>query len=150
MEKVIEFSPSLIKAPFFLRCAAFFVDYMMMLAIPIVWLIFSKFFGDGTASLSISSMIWLFVLLAWVINFLAFPLLFGKTIGKMMAGLTILKTDGTPVRLGRIMLRNIIGYLVSILTLGLGFLIAGVNKSGRSLHDYIAGTVVVYGRKKLT
>jgi uncharacterized RDD family membrane protein YckC len=66
----------------------------------------------------------------------------------MMAGIAILRKDGTPVRLGRILLRNTIGYLITILTFGLGFFIAALNKSGRSLHDLIAGTVVVYGRRK--
>ena len=67
-----------------------------------------------------------------------------------MSGLTILNVDGTPVRLGRILMRNVIGYLLTVLTFGLGFLIAAINKSGRSLHDFIAGTVVVHGRKRPT
>ena len=148
MEKVIEFSPTALRAPFFLRCAALFIDYMVLLAVPVTWLVFLKFFGDGAANAGISSTVWLFVLVAWVINFLALPLFRGQTIGKMMAGITMLRTDGTPVRLGRLLLRNVIGYLVTILTLGLGFLISAINKSGRSLHDFIAGTVVVYGRKR--
>ncbi|MFN0277159.1 MAG: RDD family protein [Pyrinomonadaceae bacterium] len=150
MEKVIEFSPHELKAPFFLRCAALFIDYMLLIMLPAFWLVISKFVGDTSVSSGISGTAWLFVLLAWVINFLALPLLRGQTIGKMMAGLTILKTDGTPIRLGHIILRNVLGYLLTLLTLGLGFLISAINTSGRSLHDYLAGTVVVHGRKKLT
>jgi uncharacterized RDD family membrane protein YckC len=66
----------------------------------------------------------------------------------MLAGITILNTDGTPVRLAGIVKRNILGYIITILTLGIGFFIVAVNKSGRALHDYIAGTTVVYARKR--
>ncbi len=148
MEKVLEFSPHALRTPFFLRCAALFIDYMVLLAVPVTWLVLLRLFGDGAANAGISNTVWLFVLIAWVINFLALPLFRGQTIGKMMAGITILKRDGTPVRLGCILLRNTIGYLITILTLGFGFFVVALNKSGRSLHDLISGTVVVYGRRK--
>jgi uncharacterized RDD family membrane protein YckC len=87
--------------------------------------------------------------MVWIINFIGFPLFRGQTLGKMVAGITIVKRDGTPVRLGSIVLRNIVGYLLSVITLGIGFLIAAVNGSGRALHDYVAGTIVVHARKRL-
>ena len=152
MEKDIEFSPSAqtapIRAPFFLRCAALFIDYMVLVAVPVSWLLFLKFFGDGSAKAGLSVTVWLFVLIAWVINFIALPLFRGQTIGKMLAGIAILNTDGTPVRLSRLLLRNTFGYLVTMLTFGLGFFIAGINVSGRALHDLMAGTIVVAGRRK--
>ena len=147
MEKTIEFSPDTLRAPFFLRCAALFIDYMLLLGVPVGWLIFSKFFGDGAVNLSILSTVWLCVAIVWIINFLALPLFRGQTFGKMLAGITILRTDGAPARLGRMLLRNVLGYFVTALTLGPGFFIAAVNRSGRSLHDYIGGTVVVRARR---
>jgi uncharacterized RDD family membrane protein YckC len=148
MEKDIEFSPNASGARFFLRCAALFIDYMLLVAVPVGWLVFVKFFGDGSTNAGISYWVWLFVLFAWAINFLALPLFRGQTIGKLIAGIAILRTDGTPVRLGRLLLRNTFGYIVSILTFGLGFFLAAVNRNGRSLHDLIAGTIVVPGRRK--
>jgi len=147
MQKVIEFSPRVLKAPFFLRIAAFCIDYMLVMSVPIVWLLSSKFFGDGSNA-SISNTVWLFVVIVWLIDFLLLPLFRGQTFGKMLAGITIVKADGTKVRLGGLLRRNVIGYLLSIATFGIGFLISAVNKTGRSLHDYVAGTVVVYGRKR--
>ena len=35
------------------------------------------------------------------------------------------------------------GYPLSLLPLGLGFLIVTVSPTGRALHDFIAGTIVV-------
>jgi uncharacterized RDD family membrane protein YckC len=150
MEKTTEFSPITLRAPLYLRCAAIFIDYMLLVCIPVGWLLFSEFVGDGSVNLTVSSSVWLFVLLFWILDFLGLPLLRGQTLGKMAAGITILRTDGRPVRLGRLLLRNVLGYLITALTLGLGFLISAVNKSGRSLHDFLSGTVVVYGRKRST
>jgi len=152
MEKDIEFSPNAqtapVRAPFFLRCAALFIDYMILVAVPVSWLLFLKFFSDGSTKAGISIAVWLFVLIAWVINFLALPLFRGQTIGKMMAGIAIVNTDGTPVRLGRLILRNTVGYFVTMLTFGIGFFLAAINTSGRALHDLLAGTIVVAGRRK--
>jgi uncharacterized RDD family membrane protein YckC len=149
MEESIDATANpLTKAPFYLRCAAISIDYMLLLLVPVAWLIFSRFFAEGVGSAGISSAAWYLVGMLWLIDFLAFPLIRGQTFGKMLMGIAILKTDGRPVRLGSIALRNILGYFFTALTLGLGFLLAVVNKSGRSLHDYVAGTVVVYARKR--
>ncbi len=145
-DKIVDFSPGRLKAPFFLRCAAFCIDYMILIALPIAWLIATRLFGDpGTQS--ISMFIWVIGAIMLVVNFVLFPLLRGQTIGKMIAGITIVNFDGTDLRLGGIIKRNIIGYLITVITLGLGFLIAGINPSGRALHDLLAGTIVVRGRK---
>ncbi len=148
-ERIVDFSPVQLQAPFFLRCAALFIDYMVLLVVPLGWLLFGRLLNDGGPALTLGVNVWLFVLILWLINFLLLPLLRGQTLGKMLTGLTILNLDGTNIRLGRILLRNTVGYLVTALTLGLGFLISAVNSSGRALHDFVAGTVVVRGRKKL-
>jgi uncharacterized RDD family membrane protein YckC len=45
--------------------------------------------------------------------------------------------------IGRALVRHFLGYPLSFLILGLGFLIAALTVSGRGLHDMIAGTIVV-------
>jgi uncharacterized RDD family membrane protein YckC len=149
MEKVIEFSPEALKAPFFLRIAAMCIDYMLLMAVPVLWLLGTKMFGDGTNA-TVPPVVWLFVVIMWLIDFLLLPLFRGQTFGKMIAGITILKTDGTPVRLGGLLRRNVVGYFLTLVTLGIGFLVSAVNSTGRSLHDYVAGTIVVAGRKRQT
>lgn len=146
--KIVDFAPERLKAPFFLRCAALFIDYMILLAVPLGWLLFERFFGDGGANITIGNFVWFLVVIFWLINFLLLPLLRGQTIGKMLTGITIVNRDGTDMRLGGILLRNILGYLLTALTLGLGFLISAVNSSGRSLHDFVARTIVVRGHKR--
>lgn len=145
-DKIVDFSPERLKAPFFLRVAAFCIDYMLLIGLPIAWLVATKFFGEA-GSHGISNFIWVIGAILVVVNLVLFPLLRGQTIGKMITGLTIVNSDGTDVGLGGILRRNVIGYLVTIATLGLGFLLAGVNPSGRALHDILGGTIVVRGRK---
>jgi uncharacterized RDD family membrane protein YckC len=43
----------------------------------------------------------------------------------------------------RALLRHFVGYPLSILPVGLGFLMATVSPTGRALHDLISGTVVI-------
>lgn len=148
-ERIVDFSPERLRAPFFLRCAALFIDYMLLLAVPLGWLIFARFFDDGGPVVKLGATVWVIVVILWLINFLLLPMLRGQTLGKMLTGITILNIDGTRLHVGRLLLRNTIGYLITALTLGLGFLIAAVNSSGRALHDFVGGTVVVRGRKKL-
>ncbi len=148
-ERIVNFSPQLLQAPFVLRCAALFIDYMLLLAVPLVWMIVGRWINDGTPVLPFGPAVWLIIIVLWIINFLLLPLLRGQTLGKMLTGLTILNMDGTNVRLGRLLLRNTVGYLISAVTLGLGFMISAVSSTGRSLHDYVSGTIVVRGRKKL-
>jgi uncharacterized RDD family membrane protein YckC len=147
MEKVIEFSPEALKAPFFLRIAAICIDYMVVLSVPILWLLGSKFFGDAGNG-SIPDIVWLLAVMIWVIDFLLLPLFRGQTLGKMVSGITIVNIDGTPVRLGGLSRRHILGYFVTLATIGIGFFVSAVNRTGRSLHDYVGGTVVIAGRKR--
>lgn len=145
-EKIIGFSPGALKAPFLLRCAAIFVDYIVLIGLPVGWLLVSRFFDDhGTPS--VGTWVWLLGLILLILDFVLLPLLRGQTIGKMLVGITIVNIDGSDIRLAGIIKRNVIGYAVTALTFGLGFILAGLNPSGRALHDLIAGTTVVRARK---
>lgn len=66
----------------------------------------------------------------------------GQTLGKSAAGLAIVREDGQPLSHLTTVLRYI-GYLLSLLPLGLGFLAAAFTKNKRALHDYVAGTRVL-------
>ncbi len=66
----------------------------------------------------------------------------GQTLGKMAAGVAIVRDDGSPLTLGRAFSRWL-GYLLSGLTLCLGFACAAFTSRKRALHDYLAGTRVV-------
>jgi uncharacterized RDD family membrane protein YckC len=69
----------------------------------------------------------------------------GQSIAKKLLGIKVVRTDGSPISLGRIFwLRNVVNSLISIVPLyGFvdGLFIFG--ESRQCLHDKIAGTVVV-------
>ncbi|MEO6654881.1 MAG: RDD family protein [Pyrinomonadaceae bacterium] len=145
-ERILNFSPQRLRAPFFLRCTALCIDYIVLLALPVGWLVFGRLLSEN-GSITIGPTVWVLGIILFLVNFLLLPLVRGQTIGKMVTGLTMLNLDGSPVALIGLLKRNILGYFTTILTLGVGFLISAVNSSGRSLHDFIAGTIVIRGRK---
>jgi uncharacterized RDD family membrane protein YckC len=56
---------------------------------------------------------------------------------------------GDPLSLWRAILREL-GYIVSLLTFGIGYLMAGIRPDKRALHDLIAGTRVEWTEKRVT
>ncbi|CAN5218714.1 RDD family protein [soil metagenome] len=146
-EKIVDFAPERLRAPFFLRCAAMAIDYMILIIFPVAWLLISKMVSESASGISIAGITWIVGIFLTLLNLVVLPLWRGQTVGKMVTGLTILKMDGTRAGIPALLLRNIHGYVITVLTFGLGFFIAAVNKSGRALHDLIAGTIVVRARK---
>ena len=70
-----------------------------------------------------------------------FHWLWGQTLGKMAVRVRVVTLDGGPLTLGRAILRQI-GYWLSAVILGIGYLIAAFRGDKRALHDLIAGTPV--------
>lgn len=66
----------------------------------------------------------------------------GRTIGKLMLGMKVVRANGSRVGYFRALVRYI-GYLICYMTLGLGFLVIAFNKQKRGLHDFICDTMVV-------
>ena len=133
------------RAPFSLRCGAILIDYITLVAILAFSTLVSRVLGGGARSWGNSSET-AGVLLAIIVaglNLGVLPGLTGFTIGKWAAGLRILQQNGSEIGVGRALLRHFVGYPLSFITLGLGFLIVAFTPRGRGLHDLIAGTVVV-------
>jgi len=147
-EVVIDFSPEAMRAPFGLRCIAIFIDYILVISVPVLGLLFELAIGGDPAKIS-NNAAWLIAFLLGVSNLIIFPALSGQTLGKMICGLRIVRKNGSDPSVRQILLRNTVGYLVTLLTLLIGFLIAVVTPSGRTLHDYLAGTTVVFGKKRV-
>ena len=121
------------------------IDYIVLMAIVAVCTLVARTLGGGarTAGSSTETVGWLIVVLVAILNFGIFPGLRGQTIGKWSTGLRIERTNGQGLGIGRAFLRHFVGYPASIVTLGIGFLIAAANTRGRALEDLIADTVVV-------
>lgn len=150
-EIVVNFEPERLKAPFLLRCGALLIDYILLISVPVVSLLIGRVSGVDPAKLLNSEIInagWLIMILLALTNLIILPMFSGKSIGKFLTGLQIVNTDGNLPSFTTILIRHLIGYPITILTAGLGFLIALFNRKGRALHDLVSGTIVIYANKK--
>lgn len=77
--------------------------------------------------------------------FLALTSWQGQTPGKMFMGIRVVRTDGEGLGPGLAFLR-FIGYGLSLIPLGLGFIRAAFARDARAWHDQLAGTRVVANR----
>ena len=133
------------RAPFSLRCGAILIDFITLVAILAFSTLLSRILGGGARAWGSSSETagMVVAVVVAVLNLAVLPGLTGFTIGKWAAGLRILRSDGSEIGIGRALLRHFVGYPLSFITLGLGFLAIAFTSRGRGLHDLIAGTVVV-------
>lgn len=140
------------RAPFALRCGAILIDYILLALILTFSTIMARTMGGGArlAGGTAEKVGILFTVAAAILDLGVLAGLTGKTIGKWTTGLRLERTDGSVPGIGWALLRHFVGYPVSLLLLGIGFLMSIVVPNGRGLHDFIAGTVVIreYGRAK--
>lgn len=147
---VVNFAAERLKAPFLLRCGAILIDYILIISVPVISLLLSRLMGIPDAKLlnnEFTNVGWLLMILLILTNLVIFPLFSGQSIGKMLTGLQIVNQAGTAPTFKHLLFRHLIGYPLTILTLGFGFLFSLFNQKGRALHDFIAGTVVIYGKR---
>lgn len=137
-----------LRAPFSLRCGALLLDYTIVVLILASATIFARMMNGGArwAGVTVLTIGYLIAAAVAIINFVVLAALGGRTLGKWVTGLHIERRDGLPLSFGRACLRHLVGYSITLLTLGIGFLLAVFSVEGRALHDIIAGTVVVRGR----
>ena len=121
------------------------IDYISLVAIVAFSTLIARMFGGGAraAGDSAETMGIIIALTVAVLNLAMLAGLTGRTIGKWATGLRIERIDGGAPGIGLACLRHFVGYPLSFLTLGLGFLLAAVTTQGRALHDLIAGTIVI-------
>lgn len=132
------------------RALAFALDAVILNAIffatsTVIALILNALFGlDGDAgapALVVGSVLWLAASSAYLITFWG---LSGETPGMRFLDLRLRGPDGSP-RLGaRRATRRLVGVLLSVLTLGVGFLLSLFDERRRSLADRMAKTEVRY------
>jgi uncharacterized RDD family membrane protein YckC len=92
-------------------------------------------FGPAASWISYAAMaLAYFTLMAWIGN--------GKTPGKWLLGIRAVRLDGAPLRLWDAFSRAG-GYAASLSMLGLGFLEARWDPNRQTVHDRVAGTVVI-------
>ncbi len=95
---------------------------------------------DGAPAIVAGSLAWL---IAGSLYLTSFWTLTGQTPGMRFMAITVERSDGSRLTFGR-SVRRLIGGVLSVLTLGLGFAAAMINARRRGLHDKLADSVVAY------
>lgn len=95
-------------------------------------------FRDGVYALI--SLIGLGIAIGYPVGFWV---LLGQTPGKLLLGVRIARINGQPLTIRRALLRYL-GYWLSAIPLGLGFVWVLVDDQRQCWHDKLAGTYVVY------
>ena len=131
-------------AGFWIRALAALLDFLVFLLVQFSFgLIGGRVWGPDVASTPTFRPI---VVLFTVVFAGAYSTLLlalgGQTIGKMLVGVRVVAGEELP-SIGAALLR-FIGYFVSLGTLTLGYVMAGLRQDKRALHDLIAGTRVEY------
>ncbi|MGK2944057.1 MAG: RDD family protein [Desulfuromonadales bacterium] len=67
----------------------------------------------------------------------------GQTPGKMALRIKVIRIDGSPVSYSRAFLREVPGKFISIILLGIGYLMVAFDSQKQGLHDKIADSYVI-------
>ena len=133
------------RAPFALRCGALLIDYILLALVLVFSIMIARLMGGGArmAGGTAEKVGLVITLIVAILDLVVMPGLTGRTVGKWTTGLRIERVDGRLPGIPRVLLRHFVGYPLSLLPFGLGFLIVTVSPTGRALHDFISGTIVV-------
>ena len=82
---------------------------------------------------------------SWAVWLLYHTILRSETLGKRLMGLLVVDERARPVGMGRSAGRAL-AEMVSVATLGIGYLFAAVDPHRRTLHDHLCGTRVILGQ----
>lgn len=130
-------------AGFWIRFVAVMIDGLIVGAISMIVGIFlgiaSAIFKFNADLLSAG----LGYLLGWG-YFVFMTYKYEATIGKRLVGIKVLSDKAEKLTLGQVILREVLGKILSTITLTIGYIMAGFTERKQALHDKIADTVVVY------
>jgi uncharacterized RDD family membrane protein YckC len=136
-------------AGFWIRGAALVIDFVIFyvaehsfrFAAYRVWGDDVRDFDTGDATLVVRVLADAFTLVFAGVYTTVLHTMDGQTIGKMLMGVRAVGADGAPLPLGAALLR-FFAYFVSAAPLFIGFIMAGLRRDKRALHDLIAGSRV--------
>ena len=144
------------KAGFWIRAAAAVVDALIAGALQgiivflFVGLLGLILHGFDSESMLMLCLAWLLSASVSVVYYVYFTAFGGQTPGKMALRIKVVRTDSSPLTLGRAFYREVICKFVSGIILGIGYLMVAFDEKKQGLHDRMADTYVVRldGKKK--
>lgn len=137
------------KAGFWIRAAAAFVDALIAGALQgIIVFLFAGLLGlllrgFDSDSLLMLCLAWLLSASISVVYYVYFTAYGGQTPGKMALRIKVVRSDNSPLTLGRAFYREVVCKFVSGIILGIGYLMVAFDAKKQGLHDRMADTYVV-------
>jgi len=130
-------------AGFWIRVVAAVIDFVLFTLVNVsLGLAARRVWGPGVYdSMTLQFTISVFTLIFAGLYVTLLHAATGQTLGKAMVGARVVLADGRPLPLGTALLR-FFAYAFSCLPLGFGFVMAGLRRDKRALHDLVAGTRV--------
>lgn len=153
-----ETRPAVAYAGFWLRFVAWIIDRIVLqLATSIVMFPFAASIGLGQIFrnhppssvedlfpliASMTRLFWIALLLTWLYYALLESSAWQGTLGKKALGLEVTDLTGRRISFGRATGRYFARF-ISVMTIGIGYIMAGFTEKKQALHDIIAGTLVM-------
>ena len=141
-------------AGFWVRLAAYVIDSIIVF----FGLLFVRLFLSGIMSVLSDTWIGGNILFHYtlkdillygfqVLYFILCTYLTGTTLGKRAMNLRVVSADGQKLTILNIVYRETIGRFLCSLSGGIGYIIAGVDREKRGLHDILCDTRVIYAKR---
>ncbi|WP_374058152.1 RDD family protein [Marinitenerispora sediminis] len=137
-------------AGFATRMLALFLDVVVQVAVLVGLGLLVDLLGQQVNTATYASITLAMVVLVIV----GYPVAFetvtrGRSLGKLALGLRVVGTDGSPERFRQALARALCGFVELWLTSGVvALVVALVNRDGRRVGDFLAGTLVVQERAR--
>ena len=131
-------------AGFWIRAVAFVLDLLVYVVVEISFSRLARLLwgpgADGGAP--VEGAVILFTVLFAIVYTTTLHSMLGQTIGKAVVGIRVVAaSDGTLLTVGPALLRHLASFL-SAFPVGFGYIMAGMRRDKRALHDLIAGSRV--------
>jgi uncharacterized RDD family membrane protein YckC len=138
------------KAGFWIRLVAALVDSTLVGVLQVIFgsaliaaaLMLTGNRGDAARALGML-IAWSFGPVLGVVYYVGFTGYCGQTPGKMALRVKVICCDGRAIGYGRAFFRETLGKLVSMLILGIGYLMVAFDGQKQGLHDKLADTYVI-------
>ena len=141
-------------AGFWVRLAAYVIDSIIVF----FGLLFVRLFLSGIMSVLSDTWIGGSILFHYtlkdillygfqVLYFILCTYLTGTTLGKRAMNLRVVSADGQKLTILNVVYRETIGRFLCSISVGIGYIIAGVDREKRGLHDILCDTRVIYAKR---
>ena len=128
------------------RAVAFLVDLAVMVIVFVTGSLVVQTFAvvEGIAEVGQGLLLLLAFAMQWLYGAVFETLWEGRTPGKMVMGLRVVRVDGSPGRFSDFLLRNLMRFVDFVpVGFGLGVLVMTIDDRLRRIGDLVAGTIVV-------